>query len=202
MFLQIQKRVTKMETLYLIMPEKREQITVKFVGLPYVMGEKNKDVYCDVKIFGNKKKDIFRLKLGKTLWLSLYSELVKRYELGGDFEDSEIGGNLEILSGKIITIYGIPDLSRSFKKKGGEYDSPKIFRVSLREDLMEAERKSDNEYLRIVDNEIKDQLNCMIRNLEIADDFERKMIKREEEMRKRQEKAENDEKQKKANIGW
>ncbi len=109
----------------LIMPRKLENITVKIVGKVIKSGEKKPRFHCPVYIWGDPKKNIFQLEITSTLWRSLDSELVSRYELGGDANE-ELDDDLEILIGKIITITGIPDINRAYITKDGGTDSPKL----------------------------------------------------------------------------
>lgn len=122
----------------LIMPDKWKEITVKIVCLPYIRGE---DVYVDVRIFGNPNEWTYRMKFGKTLWYSIYEHLQKldSSRFSEELEPSCIDEQLEYLNGRIITIKGIPDSKRTFVKKDGTIESPKIFTVNFRSDLEEAE---------------------------------------------------------------
>lgn len=141
----------------LIMPEKLEEITVKVIKAPYLVSN---EVYCDVRIWGDSNRNnIFRMKIGKTLWHSLHEELVMRFELGGDAGE-EIDSDLECIVRKVITIRGYPDINRAYIDKKGKANSPKIFHVQLREDLEEAELEGGDTYLNAVKREIDRNRSC------------------------------------------
>lgn len=141
------------------MPEKLREITVKIVKAPYVVGDVGDDICCDVRIWGDPDRDIFRMKISKTLWHSLYQRLVERYELGGDAGE-EIDENLECIVRKVVTIKAIPDINRAYTTKEGGLDSPKIFNVEFREDLEEAERIGGDIYNNAVDTVIINNKAC------------------------------------------
>lgn len=173
----------------LIMPDKHQSITVKIIGPPYISGD---DAYCDVKLFGIPRNETFKMKIGKTLWVSLYEQLENRFVFGGD-SDEELDDNLEILSGMIITIEGEPDLSRSYwNSKENRPDSPKIFEVTLREDLVDAEIAGGDIYNQVVDKEVrrnKKSFECLKVNMAQIYDREIKKLEREIKKEKRHEVA-------------
>ncbi len=140
------------------MPEKLREITVKIIKAPYIIG---KDVYCDVRLFGDAERNVFRMKIGKTLWYSLYEKLVERFELGGDVGE-EIDDSLECITRKVITIRAIPDIKRAYINKEGDVDSPKIFSVEFREDLEEAERIGGDIYNNAVDKVVINNRACHV----------------------------------------
>lgn len=132
----------------LVMPDKGESITVKIIGK---IDSKNKeDFYCPIRIWairGHKLDNIYKMKMTKTLWNSLYSELTIREEFG-EFDDLyKIDEDLECIVGKIITISGISDTSRSYRNKYGDIEYPKIFKVTIREDLEEIEKIGGQEFI-------------------------------------------------------
>lgn len=175
-----------MTILHLIMPEKLKNITVKIVKAPYRVGD---DVYCDVRIFGDLQRNTFRMKITKTLWHSLYDQLVARFELGGDADES-IDKDLNCIVGKMITVYGIPDINRAYETKDGNVDSPKIFKVDIREDLEEAEKIGGEVFNVAVDRQLTNNIacwDCVVANLELADEDVKKEKEREEKKKKRQE---------------
>ena len=179
-----------MAILNMIMPEKLREITVKIIKAPYRIGD---DVFCDVRIFGDLGRNTFRMKIGKTLWHSLYDELVMRFELGGDAGE-EIDKNLECIVGKMITIKGIPDVNRAYINKQGKPDSPKIFVVMLREDIEEAERIGGDAYNNALDRVvIENKLchDCYRTNMALVDEEERKEKEREEKRKKREDISKN-----------
>lgn len=145
-----------MAIINLKMPEKFREITVKIIKAPYIVGE---DVFCDVRLWGDTERNVFRMKIAKTMWHSMYKELVDRFELGGDIGE-EIDDNLECIARKIMTIYAIPDIDRAYINKKGEADSPKIFTVEFREDLEEAERIGGDIYNNAIDKVIIKNRAC------------------------------------------
>jgi len=145
-----------MTIILLKMPEKLREITIKIIKAPYIIG---KDVFCDVRIWGDPDRYVFRMKISKTMWNSLYQKLVDRFELGGDAGE-EIDKNLECIVRKVITIYAIPDIKRAYINKQGDTDSPKIFNVEFREDLEEAERIGGDIYNNAVDRVIINNKAC------------------------------------------
>lgn len=177
------------------MPEKLREITVKVVKAPCDVGE---EIYCDVRIFGDIQRNIFRMKISKTLWHSLYQRLVERFELGGDAGE-EIDENLECITGKIMTIYAKPDINRAYVTKDGGVDSPKIFDVDFREDLEELERIGGDLYKQAVDKENRRSSECIKVNIMQTYDEEIKRLEREIKKEKREEIAKQDEQK---SLGW
>lgn len=178
----------------LIMPNKYESITVKIIDSPYTedklrKGEKGdkeeeneENIYCDVIIWGDVRRDrIFKMLITKTLWHSLYRELVYRFELGGDIGE-EIDSDLKCLSGRVITIRGISDFNRSFQTKSRNIDNPKIFDVKLREDLEDIERLGGEEYVKRIQKELS---VVALENLKIIDDKDKKKIELAEKIKRK-----------------
>lgn len=184
-----------MPIINLKMPEKLREITVKVVRAPYDVGE---EIYCDIRIFGDVQKNMFRMKISKTLWHSLYKCLVERFELGGDAEE-EIDENLECITGKIMTIYAKPDINRAYVTKDGGVDSPKIFDVYLREDLEELEKIGGDLYNQTVNKENRKASECIKVNMIQTYDEEIKKLEREIKKEKREEIAKQDEQK---SLGW
>lgn len=177
------------------MPEKLREITVKIVKIPYIIGE---DVFCDIRIFGDIQRNIFRMKISKTMWYSMYKSLVDRFELGGD-EGEEIDENLECITGKIMTIYAKPDINRAYTTKDGGVDSPKIFNVEFREDLEETERIGGDVYNQAVDKENRKASECIKINIMQTYDEEIKRLEREIKKEKREEIVKQGEQK---SLGW
>lgn len=174
----------------LIMPKKLEAITIKIVGKVVKSGDKKPRFHCPVYIWGDPRKNIFQLEITSTMWSSLDSELTNRYELGGDANE-ELDDDLEILTGKIITITGVSDITRAYKTKDGKLDSPKKFRVEIREDLEEIDKRGEgDDYVRAVKKETYNNL-CVRDNMTIVDEYIRKETVREEKRKKRENIAEN-----------
>lgn len=155
----------------LIMPVLYKKIVVKIVSTVYIVGD---DAYVDVEMYGNPRKWVFRMKLGKTLWHSIYRHLSEMAndplnELMGDTA-FKIDENLEYLKGRVITIYGIPDTTRSFKNKSGKTESPKIFSVTFESDLEDAERIGGEVYKNAIGNAVYNFSceECIIANSNLA----------------------------------
>lgn len=177
------------------MPEKLREITVKIVKTPYIIGE---DVFCDVRLFGDTERNVFRMKISKTMWYSMYKNLVDRFELGGD-EGEEIDDNLECITRKIMTIYAKPDINRAYATKDGGIDSPKIFDVCFREDLEELERIGGDLYNQVVNKENIKGSECIKVNIIQTYDEEIKRLEREIKKEKREEIVKHDEQ---TSLGW
>lgn len=187
------------------MPEKLREITVKVVKAPYDIGE---EIYCDVRIFGDVQRNVFRMKISKTLWHSLYQKLVDRFELGGD-SGEEIDENLECISGKIMTIYAKPDMKRAYVTKDGGVDSPKIFDVYFKEDLEELEKTGGDDYINAVNKENRRSSECIKINMIQTYDEEIKRLEREIKKEKREEIAKQKEQEpleqeslEQTSLGW
>ena len=140
------------------MPGLNKKIVVKIVSAPYIVGDNG---YVDVKLFGNPNNWIYRMKIGKTLWHSIYKHLS---------EKGVTSGNLEYLNGRIITIRGIPDITRSFESKNGKLENPKIFSVSFEYELEDAERIGGEVYKNAVGNAVFNVMceECIIANSNLA----------------------------------
>lgn len=163
----------------LIMPEKGDSITVKIIGKIEKTGKKEDsgDFYCPVRIWaiiGHKLDNIYKMKITKTLWNSLDDELTIREEFGelggGDIKDDDESGNentykidedLECIMGKIMTIGGVSDTSRTYKNKYGIMEHPKMFKVTIREDLEEIERIGGQEFIDVCEKERKNNDKCI-----------------------------------------
>lgn len=182
------------------MPEKLRKITIKVVKAPYDVGD---NIYCDIRIFGDIKKNIFRMNISKTLWHSLYQKLVERFELGGDAGE-EIDENLECITGKIMTIYAKPDMKRAYVTKDGGIDSPKIFGVEFREDLEELEKIGGDDYIDAVNKENRRSSECIKVNMNQTYDEEIKRLEREIKKEKREEIAKQKEQKplEEKSLGW
>lgn len=174
----------------LIMPDKGDSITVKIIGKIEKSGKKEDrknskmlsgDFYCPVRIWairGHRFDNIYKMKITKTLWNSLDNELTIREEfgelgeeLGGDDikDDNESGSeniykideDLECIVGKIMTISGIPDTSRTYKNKYGIMEPAKMFKVTIREDLEEIEKIGGQEFIDVCKKESKNNDRCI-----------------------------------------
>jgi len=159
------------------MPNIGENITVKIIGKV----EKGKeDFYCPIRIWsirGHRLDNIYRMKITKTLWNSLDNELIIREEFG-EFGGSDIGNDdenenenlykidedLECIVGKIITISGISDITRSYKNKYGVVEYPKIFKTTIREDLQEIEKIGGQEFIDACNKERENNDRCINTN--------------------------------------
>jgi hypothetical protein len=166
-----------------------KEITVKIISIPYIKGD---DVFCDVQLFGNPKKWTYRMKIGKTLWYSIYDHLqtLDHNRFSEELEPSVINENLEYLNGRIITVRGIPDSKRTFVKKDGNIESPKIFVVDFRSDLEEAETIGGEIYKKAVFDTVLDNISCedcIIANSNIAK-FEIEKVKEKEQKREQKNK--------------
>jgi|CXWL01.1.fsa_nt_gi hypothetical protein len=162
----------------LVMPEKGENITVKIIGK--VEKTKGSDFYCPVRIWairGHRFDNIYKMKITKTLWNSLDDELIMREEfgeLGGDdIRDGDESGNenpykidedLECIVGKILTISGVPDTSRTFKNKYGIMEPAKMFKTNIREDLEYIEKIGGQEFIDVCEKERKNNDRCISTN--------------------------------------
>ncbi|MBU0777836.1 hypothetical protein KKF82_06220, partial [Patescibacteria group bacterium] len=117
---------------------------------------------------------IYKMKITKTLWNSLDDELTIREEFGelggGDIKDDDESGNentykidedLECIVGKIMTIGGVPDISRTYKNKYGIMEHPKMFKVTIREDLEEIEKIGGQEFIDAREKERKNNEKCI-----------------------------------------
>lgn len=184
----------------LIMPGKGEEITIKIVGkVYYTGGEKNIRFYCDCRIFGDPRTDrIFKLHITKTLGKNLIKgleEIQEMGELGGDIgtEDSyKMDPALECLIGKIITITGDIDITKSFKTKDDRTEFAKVFGCKIRLDLMDKELHGGAIYRDAVRKEIEENEKCkyvVTRNMELAKGVTNKEVEWVKRKREREEKA-------------
>lgn len=175
----------------LVLPDKAESITVKIHGKMEKAGEsKDSNYFLPVYIWGDVKKTVFRMKITKTIWRSIDDILTMRYELGGDAGDESVDEDLQCLIGKIITITGIPDMKRIFINKEGKADSPKIFIVDLREDLMDIEREGGQIYIDTVNEEYSKSNGCVYVNLTMADNVASMLLAKEKALKKKEKIAE------------
>lgn len=163
----------------LVMPEKGENITVKIIGKIEKAGKKedSSNFYCPIRIWairGHRFDNIYNMKITKTLWNSLDNELTIREEFGelggGDIGNGDeninensykIDEDLECIVGKIITISGISDTSRSYANKYGVMEHPKMFKATIREDLEEIERIGGQEFIDACEKEMKNNDRCI-----------------------------------------
>lgn len=175
----------------LVLPNKMESITVKIYRKIEKAGDnKDSDYFIRVFIWGDIKKTVFRMKITKTIWRSIDDILTMRYELGGDAGDEQVDEDLQCLIGKIITITGIPDIKRMFINKEGKADSPKIFTVELREDLMDIEREGGQIYIDTVKKEYSKSNGCVYINLTMADNVASMLLAKEKARKKKEKIAE------------
>lgn len=180
------------------MPDKNEEITVRIVSNPYIVGN---DVYCNVQLWGNPNEWTYRMKFGKTLWHSIYEHLS---ELENDpfnilMGDSafKIDEGLEYLNGRIITIRGVSDSKMSFKTKEGKLEYGKKFIVEFKGDLEEVERIGGDAYKKALFETVLDNtmgINCIVANSDLAK-FEIEKAK-EKELKKEEKKKEKENKEK------
>lgn len=172
--------------LHLIMPEIYEEITVKVIDLAYVKGV---DVYAPVILWGDPKAYRFEMKITKTVWYGIYGYL---QELENDPlnkmvpEEAQfkIDEQLSFLKGRILTIRGIPDESRSFVTKSGKVEYAKIFRVKFEVDLEDAERDGKETYKEAIFKYVIDNYSsrdCRLANTAAAKNAEIKKENKEKE---------------------
>jgi hypothetical protein len=209
------------------MPEKYKEITIRIVSAPYIAGN---DAYCNVQMWGNPNDWVYRMKLGKTLWFSIYDHLLKidNCRFSEELEPSVLQENLEYLNGRIITIRAVSDLNVSFKTKDGKTEYGKKFVADFRRDLEEADREGGEVLKKAMFDTIYDNIagaECIVINSKLAKLTiqlekekleEKEMKKRQKKLidfeksevewvkRKREEKEKDDEKQKKLGnyAGW
>jgi hypothetical protein len=172
------------------MPEKYKEITIKIVSSPYISGN---DAYCDVIMWGNPQKWTFRMKLGKTLWFSIYKYLqeMDNSRFSEELEPSVLQENLKFLNGRIITIRAISDQSISFKTKDGKVEYGKKFVADFRSDLEEAEAMGGEFYKKAFFDTVLDNVmgkDCIVANSDLAkagiEKVKEKEMKREEKKKK------------------
>jgi hypothetical protein len=177
-----------MRILNMIMPKIGHEITVKFIKAPYRVGN---DVFADVRIFGDMARNTYRMKIGKSLWLSLHDQLKVR-TFWAVTPDEEIDKNLEVVVGKIFTISAIHDPNRLFEDKTGNLTGAKIFKVQSREELEQAEKEGEESFTRRLQTEVVDNVlchDCYSENMSLADEEEQKAKDREEKKAKQLEKS-------------
>jgi hypothetical protein len=153
----------------LIMPALYKRIVVKIVSDVYIAGD---DAYVNVIMYGNPQKWTYRMKLGKTLWFSIQKHLeqMDNNRFSEELEPAVLENNLEYLKGRVITIYGVPDSLRTFVKKDGTTESPKIFSVTFEPDLEDAERIGGDVYKKAIGNAVFNVMceQCVIANSNLA----------------------------------
>lgn len=164
--------------LYLIMPEIWQEITVKIVGLPYTKG---KEFFLPVIMWGDPKQTRFEMRLGKTLWQSIYNCLkeLEKDPLSGfmGLDKFKIDGDGLCLKNKIITVRGLPDSKRPLVDKTGKVNYPKIFSAEFRNDLEYAEKAGGDSYKKAVFESVIDKLSsrdCRLCNTQVAKEVEEK----------------------------
>lgn len=121
----------------LFMPDKYEQLSVKIMSKIERHGEKN--YQCRVRIFGDEDNILFNMKVTISIIKSLW-DAFEFWSLGGD-TDQEMDDDLICIIGKIITIKGVPDPKRTFQNKDGKWETAKIFKIEIREDLDKIEQR-------------------------------------------------------------
>lgn len=130
----------------------------------------------NVKMYGSPQNWIYRVKIGKTIWHGIYKYLrTLEDDPLNKFMPEEvqfkIDEKLEYLSGRVITIRGIPDSSRTFVKKDGTVDSPKIFAIEFKPELEDAERIGGEVYLKAVHDTVHFNYSsheCVLANSALA----------------------------------
>ncbi len=211
----------------LIMPEKSKEITIRIVSAPYIAGN---DVYVNVIMWGNPQKWTYRMKLGKTLWFSIYKYLqeMDNSRFSEELEPSVLQESLEYLNDRIITIRAVTDENVSFKTKEGKVEYGKKFIADFRGDLEEAESVGGETLKKAFFETVLDNIagaDCIVINSKLAkltiqlekEKEEEKKMTAEEKRKKKFEKSEvewvkkkvaedkkKDERQKKLgdNCGW
>lgn len=169
----------------IILPNKMENITVKIVGIPYVIGD---DICCDVNIWNSSgnfdksktdKKRIFVMKMEEKIWKPLYKELLIDYLLKDKIDNDP---DLTFLNGMIISIWGTPDLDiygcvesevglldfGYFGCRKNIPDLPKMYVVKIRHDLEDAEHIGGKLLENAVEREVKNNRlswKCVGRNI-------------------------------------
>lgn len=190
------------------MPEKYCEVTIRIVSAPYVSGS---DAYMDVQMWGNPQKWTYRMKLGKTLWFSIYKYLqeMDNSRFSAELEPSVLQENLEFLNGRIITIQANNDINVSFKTKDGKLDYGKKFSAKFRGDLEEAERLGGEFYKKAFFETVLDNsegaacinINSKLAKLTIQlakEKEEEKKLKQEDKKKAKEEKQ----KQKQPEVEW
>ena len=202
-------------TLDLKFPDLYQEITVKIVDLAFIKG---KDVYLPVVMFGDPKKYQFEMKVGKTIWQSIYVYLKELEDdpLNGFMGEAsfKIDEQLSFLKDRVITIKGIPDKEHTFVGKDGKVSYAKIFSVIFESDLEDAEKIGGDTYKRAVLKMLENYMNrdCRIANTNSYKNMiakkENKEIEKEEKKKEKEQdwvklKREKQEKEdkKKAKLG-
>lgn len=150
-------------TIDLKMPDLYQELTVKIVDLAY---KKGKEFYIPVIMWGDPKKIRFEMRIGKTIWWSIYDHLKKLEENDAEFSDFlgdnvfKIDKQLSCLKDRVITIKGIPDKEHTFVGKDGKVGYAKIFTVVFESDLEDAEKIGGDVYKRAVFERIIDNIMC------------------------------------------
>lgn len=197
-------------TLDLKLPDLYQELTVKIVDLAYIKG---KDVYLPVVMFGDPQKYQFELKIGKTIWRSIYDHLKKMEDNDAEFSEFlgdsvfKIDEQLSCLKDRVITIKGIPDKEHTFVGKDGKVGYAKIFSVVFESDLEDAEKIGGDVYKQAIFKMLDNYSNhdCRIANTNAYKNMiakkENKEIEKEQEwVKKKREKQEKEDK-KKAKLG-
>lgn len=168
----------------LILPDKLETITIKLTGK--IIETKNDfHIPCRIwAIFGHRLDNTFKLRFNKSLFNSLYHELEMLEEIGD--ESCIVDNDMECLIGKIITIQGYSDINRLYKNKQGNMDSPKIYKVNLRYDLEEIERKGGQEFIDTQKRQYEKDKKCAYINMKVMDDELKRENERLEKRKKRE----------------
>lgn len=175
-------------TLDLIMPDLYQEITVKIIDLPYIKGN---DVFVKVIMWGDPKKYEFEIKIGKTLWLGIYTYLRELEDdpLNGFMGEAsfKIDEQLSFLKDRILTIRGVPDEKHSFVGKDGKIGYSKIFKVEFQSDLEDAEKVGKDTYKEAVFNYVIDRPSCRecrLLNTQMAKEYEEKQKEKDKKKEK------------------
>jgi hypothetical protein len=184
-------------TLDLKMPDLYQELTVKIVDLAFIKG---KDVYIPVVMFGDPKKFQFEMKIGKTIWQSIYDHLKELEDNDAEFSDFlgdsvfKVDEQLSCLKDRVITIKGMPDKEHTFVGKDDKVSYAKIFTVIFESDLEDAEKIGGDVYKRAVFTRVIDNImckECRLANTRLAlNDIAKKENKEIEKEEKKKEKAE------------
>jgi len=173
------------------MPKLYEEITVKVIESAYAKG---KSYYLPVVIWGDPKAYRFEMKITKTMWQEIDDYLIDMEEdplnmMVPDEAQFKVDEELSYLKGRILTIRGVPDESRSpFVTKSGKVEYAKIFRVKFEVDLESAERDGKEIYTEAVFKYVIDNYSsrdCRLANVALA---KNDGIKRENKEKEKEEK--------------
>lgn len=211
------------------MPGMYQELTVKFVGDPYIKGQgqgqgqgqghghgqnKGQDVFVPVIMFGDPKRYRFEMKITKTIWHGIYKYLK---ELEDDPMNTMLGDcafkideELSFLKDRIVTIRGVPDMSREFITKTKSVEHPKVFEVTFRGDLEETEREGGETYRLSVFKYVIDNFGCRdcrilntalareeISKKEMKDELKKEIIEKDKEIKEKDQEIKEREKGKK-----